>query len=218
MTTIAVKNWEGGSAGEIEVSAALFDVTRNDALVHQVYVALSANERIAIAHTKDRSERAGSGKKPWKQKGTGRARIGSVRAPHWHKGGVAFGPTKDRNFSKGTTKKMRQKAVLIALSEKLRAGKLIVLDTLALSEKKTKHFVTGLEQLSITGRSVFVGTTLEEKSWESVMRNIQKVDTELVENVNVKDLLDKEYFVMSRNGVKIIETRFAEWAERLSAK
>ena len=116
MTKITVKNIAGKDVREIELKDFLFDLPSNDTLLHQVYVAQTSNQRHSIAHTKDRSERAGSGIKPWRQKGTGRARAGAVRSPLWRKGGVTFGPTKDRNWSKDTNQKMRQKAVMIALS------------------------------------------------------------------------------------------------------
>ena len=99
MPKITVKNIAGKDVKEINLKDFIFDVPSNDTLIHQVYVAQAGNARHAIAHTKDRSERAGSGIKPWQQKGTGRARSGSVRSPLWRKGGVTFGPTKDRNFS-----------------------------------------------------------------------------------------------------------------------
>ncbi|MEI9966076.1 MAG: 50S ribosomal protein L4 [Candidatus Moraniibacteriota bacterium] len=110
MPKVTVKNLSGKEVKELTLSDACFGLPSNDVLVHQVYVALSGNRRQAIAHTKDRSERAGSGRKPWRQKGTGRARVGEVRTPVWRKGGVVFGPLSTRNFSKAANRKMRQKA------------------------------------------------------------------------------------------------------------
>lgn len=141
MLKVQVKDIAGKDVKEITLKESVFGLPSNDALLHQVYVILSGNQRTAIAHTKDRSERAGSGRKPWRQKGTGRARVGQVRSPIWRKGGVTFGPTKDRNFSKNSNAKMRQKAVMVALSEKIRSGKFIVLDALSFSDPKTKLFV-----------------------------------------------------------------------------
>src|SRR3989344_4642047 len=156
MLKIAVKNSTGKDVKEVTLPEFIFGLPSNDVLLHQVYVALSGNQRQAIAHTKDRGERAGSGKKPWRQKGTGRARVGSVRSPIWRKGGVTFGPTKERSFSRETNKKMRQKAVLVALSEKARAGKICRLENFQLAEEKTKHFARLLKKLELTAKSLTV--------------------------------------------------------------
>src|SRR3989339_2196997 len=117
---IEVYNLAGKKIEDIEASDAVFGLPGNDELLHQVYVAISANQRQVLAHTKTRGERAGSGKKPWRQKGTGRARVGSVRTPVWKKGGVVFGPRKDRNFSQKINQKMKAQAIRMVLAEKLK--------------------------------------------------------------------------------------------------
>src|SRR3989339_1266964 len=134
----AVHNLEGKKIKDIELANFVFGVEKNDVLLHQVYVAQYANRQQILAHTKDRAERAGSGKKPWKQKGTGRARVGSVRSPIWRKGGIVFGPTKDRNFKKDVPKKMGQKALAVALSSKVRDKEMFLIEDLAMKEAKTK--------------------------------------------------------------------------------
>lgn len=196
---------------ELSLKETLFGLPANDTLLHQVYVALTANTRVAIAHTKDRSERAGSGIKPWRQKGTGRARAGAVRSPLWRKGGVTFGPTKERNFSKNTTAKMRQKAVLIALSEKLRTGKLVVLDGLNYPEQKTKLFAETMTKLGMNGKSLTLSLSTEEFGTTRLSRNIPKVENTLTENLNVKQLLDHEYVLLTEASVGVLEKRFASW-------
>lgn len=211
MPKISVKNTAGKDVKELTLKASIFDVPKNDALLHQIYVALSANQRQAIAHTKDRSERAGSGIKPWRQKGTGRARVGQVRNPIWRKGGVSFGPTKNRNFSKDTNAKMRQKATLIALSEKLRLGKLIVIDEFSYPEKKTKLFAETLGYLGVDGKSFILGLTGEESGIAMMARNISKSDYTLTENLNVMQLLNSEYLILTENSVKRLEERFVKW-------
>ena len=203
---------------ELTLSESVFGVTSNDTLLHQVYVALTANKRVAIAHTKDRGERSGSGIKPWRQKGTGRARAGATRSPLWRKGGVTFGPTKDRNFSKNTTAKMRQKSVMIALSEKVRAGKLVVLDTLSYKEKKTKQFAETLKALQVTGKSLTFALSGDELSFSLMSRNIPRVLHTLAENLNVVQLLDHEYIVMTEAGVQVLEKRFAAWEKNNTTK
>jgi large subunit ribosomal protein L4 len=216
MSKVTVKNIAGADVKELSLKESVFAVPANDTLVHQVYVALTANARVAIAHTKDRGERAGSGIKPWRQKGTGRARAGATRSPLWRKGGVTFGPTKERNFSKNTTAKMRQKAVMIALSEKVRAGKFVVLDALSYSDKKTKLFAETLKTLGVTGKSLTVALDGAELSFSLMSRNIPKVAHTLAENLNVVQLLDHEYVLLTEAGVKVLEKRFAAWDTHLT--
>lgn len=214
MASIAVKNLEGKTIEELTLDASLFDVAKNDALVHQVYVILSGNLRTAIAHTKDRAERAGSGKKPWKQKGTGRARVGSVRSPLWKKGGITHGPTKDRNFVREVSRKMRQKAVLVALSEKLRTGRLVVVDTIAMPEKKTKLFAKALESLTIAPKRVAVSLLGDETKEARVMRNIPKLSVVHHPDLNVKHLLDNEFILMTKAAILDMDRRFASWKKK----
>jgi len=211
MTKITVKNTAGKDVKEIELQDFVFNVPSNNTLLHQIYVAQASNLRSPIAHTKDRGERSGSGIKPWRQKGTGRARAGSAQSPLWRKGGVTFGPTKDRNFSKGTNQKMRQKAVMIALSEKIRSGKMIILDTLSYSEQKTKLFAETLKALGITKRSLLLSLTGEERTVALITRNIPKVENTLTEILNVMQLLDHEYLIITESGIKSLEKRFAVW-------
>ncbi len=211
MSKITVKNLAGKEVETIEVDDRIFNVERNDALVHQVFTVLMGNLRSAIAHTKDRSERAGTGKKPWKQKGTGRARAGSVRSPLWRKGGVTHGPTNARNFYREVSQKMRQKAVLIALSEKLRTGKLIVTDTLTLADKKTKSFDIALDALAINPRKVVVSLMTTEQTEGRAMRNVPTVTLVHNPDLNVLHLVKNEYVLMSKAAVLEIDTRFKSW-------
>lgn len=211
MAKVSVYNTKGTSVGEIELSDKLFALPSNDTLLHQVYVVLSGNLRQVIAHTKNRAERSGSGIKPWKQKGTGRARIGSVRAPHWRKGGVAFGPRNDRNFVRDLNRKMRQKAVLIALSEKIRSGKLLVVENFSFELQKTKHFAEFLSGLQVANRGLLVALDMAEKDTERMSRNVEKVMNTLAVDINVKQLLDKEYCLISKQGIATLEKRFADW-------
>jgi large subunit ribosomal protein L4 len=207
MTKVTVYNLTGKKVEDLELSDAVFGAKENDALLHQVYVAQYANQRKVLAHTKDISERAGSGRKPWAQKGTGRARTGTVRNPIWRKGGVIFGPTKDRNFSKKTNKKMRQKGVIIALSEKVRAKNLVVVDEIKLKDKKTKEFAKALKNLKIKG-NVLIGFAGSEKDWQLYSRNVNKADNILTSNLNVFDLLNHKYLMLSKESVKFLEEKF----------
>jgi len=147
--SIAIKiyNQKAEAVGEMKLSDKVFAVKASQALVHQAMVTQMANQRQVLAHTKDRSEVRGGGKKPWRQKGTGRARAGSIRSPIWKGGGVTFGPTKDRNFSKKINKKMRQKAMLMVLSDRVINNNLVILDKLEMEEYKTKKFDEMLKNL-----------------------------------------------------------------------
>ncbi|OGI21333.1 MAG: 50S ribosomal protein L4 [Candidatus Moranbacteria bacterium RIFCSPHIGHO2_01_FULL_55_24] len=211
MIKVSVKNLKGAEVKELTLKESLFGLPSNDALLHQVYVALQANLRQPIAHTKDRSERRGSGRKPWRQKGTGRARVGEVRSPIWRKGGVVFGPTSERNYSKDANRKMRQKAVMIALADKIREGKCVVVDALAFSEMKTKHFAEAKQTLGMGEKSLVAGLTKEELPVARVIRNIPKADSTLAENLNVLELLNHEFVLLSEASLARLEERFAKW-------
>jgi len=209
MNKISVYNLEGEKLEDMEVSDAIFNIDDNQDLLHQVYTTLSGNRRVATAHTKDRSERAGSGKKPWKQKGTGRARTGSVRNPIWRKGGVIFGPRNDRNFSGKINLKMKQKALKVALSNKVREEKLIIVDTLNLSEKKTRQFNNFLEAIKVSG-TVLAGYTEKEKDNRMVSRNIGTVENCLTRDMNVYSLLNNQYVLMSKDSIQELEAKFGK--------
>jgi large subunit ribosomal protein L4 len=147
MPEIKIYNQKGEAVGDLKLSDKVFGVKVNEALVYQAVVTQMANERQVLAHTKDRSEVRGGGKKPWRQKGTGRARHGSIRSPIWIGGGVTFGPTSARNFSKKINKKMKQKSIFMALSDKVANNNLVILDKLEMDEFKTKAFNEMIENL-----------------------------------------------------------------------
>lgn len=201
---------KGEKKGDIELPESVFGVPSNDTLLHQVYVAVAANLRNPIAHTKDRGDRAGSGKKPWKQKGTGRARAGAVRSPLWRKGGVTFGPTNDRNFSKDTNRKMRQKALRVALSEKFRAEKLRVVDAFVFETKKTKEFASLLDTLGVRPGKALLGFSGSDRDVERMSRNIDRTTNILSANMSAYDLLNHEYLVVTRETVEMLAARFSE--------
>jgi large subunit ribosomal protein L4 len=211
MIQVAVTNLAGKKIKDITLSEAIFGLPSNDVLLHQVYVALAANERQTIAHTKDRSERAGSGRKPWKQKGTGRARVGEVRNPVWRKGGVVFGPRKEEVYGKDTNKKMRQKAVMIALAEKIRGQKLLVVDSLVFAEMKTKLWRDARVALGVDYKSTVLAFGEEEFGNAAVTRNIPKTSNTLAVNLNVSELLNNEYIVVSVAGLDALTKRFSAW-------
>lgn len=207
MIKFPVYNLKGEKVKDIELSEKVFGAKRNDALLHQVFVSQYANLRQVLAHTKDRAERAGSGKKPWKQKGTGRARVGSVRSPIWRKGGIVFGPTKDRNFKKDVPKKMGQKALAVALSGKARDKELFLLDSLVMENAKTKTMNEAIKNLKIKG-SVLVGFTEKEKDAKRASRNLPKTQNTDAKSLNVYDILNHKYLLMSEEGVKLLEAKY----------
>lgn len=208
---VTVTSLQGKKVKDMELPEAIFALPKNDVLVHQVYVALTANERQTIAHTKDRGERAGSGKKPWRQKGTGRARVGEVRNPVWRKGGVVFGPRKDEVYGKETNKKMRQKATMVALSEKIRQEKVVIVETLQFAEMKTKLWSEARKALGIDYKSAVVAFGAEEFAHARVTQNVPKTKNTLAENLNVTELLNNEYAVISVAAVEALINRFKAW-------
>jgi large subunit ribosomal protein L4 len=209
MANISVFNLKGEETGKMELSDDVFGLASNHTLVHQAYVGLVGNVRGVYAHTKTRGEVAGSGKKPWRQKGTGRARVGEVRNPVWRKGGIVFGPRNDRNFQVKVNQKVRRKAVAVVLSDKLREGRLVVVDALDMSEKKTRLFAAALRSLKLENKSLVVGLTRSEKESGRAVRNIPRVTDALTENINVADLLSHQYLLVSKESIKDLEKRLA---------
>jgi len=207
MIKVAVYNSEGKKIEDIELSSEVFGLKKNDELLHQAYVAISSNQRQVLAHAKDRGERAGSGKKPWKQKGTGNARVGSVRTPVWRGGGVVFGPTKDRNFKKEINKKMMKKAILLALSAKARSEEIIILDKMEIAEKKTKKFAEIFNNLKIKG-SALIGFSINEKDLRLYSRNLKKTDNTMTSDLNVFDMMNHKNLVLSKESIKYLEEKY----------
>ena len=197
MLKVEVKDLKGTKQEELELNQDVFGVEIKDELIHQVYVSQASNQRQVIAHTKTRGERMGSGKKPWKQKGTGRARVGTVRNPIWRKGGVVFGPRNDRNFKKKINKKMNQSAIKMVLSGKLKDQELIVLADNNFAEKKTKNAKELLNKLGVKG-SVLWAFDKNELENQKVSRNLEKVDNIFVDQINVYDMLNAKYLILTQ--------------------
>jgi len=207
---VKVYNQEGEKVDEISLPKEIFEVPLNKDLVHQVAVCQMANRRVPIAHTKDRGEVRGGGRKPWAQKGTGRARHGSIRSPIWIGGGVTFGPRKEKKFEKKIPKKMKRKALFMVLSAKAKEGCLIVLENLKLKEPKTKSMVNILDKLPSKNQSSLIALPEVDKNVVLSARNIPKVATIEARNLNVLDLLSFKYLIMPRESIKIIKDTFLE--------
>lgn len=203
---VQVYNQEGKSTSEMELSDAIFKVEPKASVLHQVYHAILANARIPWADTQGRGEVRGGGKKPWKQKGTGRARHGSTRSPIWKGGGVTFGPKSVRTFKQKVNKKMNRKAVAMCLSDKLAQGKLIVLDSFEMSGK-TKDFSKMRTALPGSGKQTLFLTPEKDENMVRAGKNIQKCSVVRAIDVNVVDLLNSQYVVVNKNSIGVLEKR-----------
>ena len=209
---VNIYNQQADLVGNTELETKIFGVKAQADLLHQAIVAQMSNERQVLAHTKDRSEVRGGGKKPWKQKGTGRARAGSSRSPIWIGGGVTFGPTKDRNFSQKINKKMRQKALFMALSDKLANESLVILDKIELPEFKTKQFNSILSAvetkiLKNNRRSALVVNAKDEKVKFSG-RNLKDIKIISPENINILDILKYKNLIITAETLKQISAQY----------
>lgn len=210
---INVYNQAGEVVKDLELAAKIFGIKPSNELLHQAVIAQMANARQVLAHTKDRSEVSGGGKKPWKQKGTGRARVGSSRSPIWIGGGVTFGPTKDRNFKQKINQKMKQKALFMALSDKVVTNSLVVLDNLEFSEYKTKKFnaiLTGLEKnvLKNDRRDILIVNETKDEKARYSGRNLKGVKVINLENINLVDLLNYKNLLLTAKAVEVITSRY----------
>ena len=203
MPKIDVYNIEGKVTKSIDLKEEIFGITPNEAVVHSVLVNYMANQRQGTASTKTRAEVSGGGKKPWKQKGTGRARQGSIRAPQWIKGGIALGP-KPRNYKYRVNKKERQLAVKSVLSSRVLENNLVVLDKIPFTEIKTKNMVKALNDLKIEGKTLIILPEKNEIVQKSA-RNIENVKTILVNTINVYDLLKYTKLILTVDTVKKFE-------------
>ena len=208
MAKVNVYNMSGEAVSEIELSSAVFEITPNVSVMHAVVKAYLANQRQGTQSAKTRSEVSGGGRKPWRQKGTGRARQGSIRAVQWKGGGVAFAP-KPRDYRQSVNKKVRALAMRSALSAKLAHGELIVVDQIALEEYKTKKVVEMLKALNVERKALIV---LPEKNDYLVKSaaNIPGVKTALTNTINVYDILNGGKFVVTVDAIKRIEEVYAK--------
>ena len=207
MPKIDVYDINGKKVKELELNEAVFGIEPNEAVVHSVLVNFLANQRQGTQSTKTRSEVSGGGRKPWRQKGTGRARQGSIRAPQWIKGGIALGP-KPRSYKYTVNKKERQLAVKSVLSSKVLENELVVVDSLPLKDIKTKEMVKALSNLKVEGKALIMLPEKNEKVQKSA-RNIEGVKTTLVETINVYDLLKYNKLVVTEDTVKKLEEVYA---------
>ncbi len=200
---VPVYNTQGEQVSEAELRADIFDVPINQALMHQALVRQMANAHLGTHKTKTRSEVRGGGRKPWRQKGTGRARQGSIRSPQWRGGGTVFGPT-PRSYRQKMPRKMRRQALRSVLSVKAAASQLVLLDTLEMAEPKTKEVMGALRNLGIDSSALILLPQRDEVILRSV-RNLPKVQTLVAQYLNVRDLLKFDYILVPLASLEVIE-------------
>ncbi|MCM1327787.1 MAG: 50S ribosomal protein L4 [Bacteroidales bacterium] len=206
MASVSVFNMEGKEVGTIELSDAVFGAKINEHLVHMAVVQHLANKRQGTQKAKTRSEVSGGGRKPWRQKGTGHARQGSIRAPQWKGGGMVFAPV-PRDYSFKMNKKEKRAALKSVLTDKVQNSNLIVLDELKFDEIKTKNFVKVMNNLNVNNGLVVIADN--DKNVVMSARNVEKVNTALVNTINVYDIMKAKTVVLTKDAVVKIEEVYA---------
>jgi large subunit ribosomal protein L4 len=200
---VPVYNVEGEQVSERELRDDIFAVPINEALMHQALVRQLANARLGTHKTKTRGEIQGGGRKPWRQKGTGRARQGSIRSPQWRGGGTVFGPS-PRDYRQKMPRKMRRQALRSALSVKASESQVVLVDTLAMAEPKTKQMLGTLKNLGIGTSALILLPQRDEEILRSV-RNLPEIRTLVAQYLNVRDLLKFEYILVPLDSLEVIE-------------
>ncbi len=207
MPTAVLYNMQGSKVGDVELSAALFGAEVNKAVLHETVVNYLANQRQGTQSTKTRTEVSGGGAKPFRQKGTGRARQGSTRAPQWIKGGVALGP-KPRDYSYSINKKVKKLAMVSALSAKAADECVMVIDNLTMDEIKTKAIADMLKAMGVDSKALIVTNEMEKNVYLSA-RNIEGVKASYVGMLNVYDVLNHDKFIVAKDAIAKLEEVYA---------
>ncbi|MFH1820547.1 MAG: 50S ribosomal protein L4 [Candidatus Nealsonbacteria bacterium] len=198
----------GKNVGQTLLPKEIFDLKINRDLIHSVMISQTINRRRSTAQAKDRSQVRGGGKKPWRQKGTGRARHGSIRSPLWRGGGVTFGPTTGKVFNQKINKKMKRKAAFMVLSAKAKDNLIVLVDKLKLESPKTKLLSQILKKLPSGEKSVLMILPDMEKSLIRAARNMDKVGTLQAREINTLDLLKFKYIVLLKDSIKVMKETF----------
>ncbi len=205
---VAVRNMAGETVDEVDLRDDVFGIEPNTAVMHQAVVRQQANARVGTHSTKTRSDVAGGGAKPWRQKGTGRARQGSIRSPQWTGGGVAHGPL-PRSYAQRMNRKMRRLALRSALSVKAGANQLVVMDALRMEQPRTKEMTALLDRLSV-GESVLIILAERDANVERSARNLAKVKTIVPSSLSVRDLLTYDYLLADRATMAMVQDWLGE--------
>lgn len=204
MPKVKVYNQEGKAIGEEELKPEIFSVSVVPGLIQQAVEVQLANQRKILAQTKTRGEVRGGGRKPWRQKGTGRARHGSIRSPIWVGGGVTFGPRTERNFKKKINKKAKRKALFMALSDKVNNEHLLILENLELPEIKTKKLTEILKNLPTNQKNLLLAINPEDKNIFQAGRNLPKIKILAANSLNVYDVLKYQYLILTKAGLEMV--------------
>ncbi|UCG35143.1 MAG: 50S ribosomal protein L4 [Candidatus Omnitrophota bacterium] len=212
MSKIGVLNTSGKEVEKIDLDSAVFDGKVNKALMQQAVVTYLANQRMGLASTKTRAEVKGSGRKPWRQKGTGRARVGSIRSPLWRGGGVTFGP-KPRSFRKQFPKRMKALALKSALNAKLKDDQIIIVDGITLKSNKTKDFFGILKKLKVDSQKVRLVVKDMQDNLKLSCRNITNAFVDVAKDLNTYQALDCKKLLLTKEALKEIETRVKKWLQ-----
>ncbi|MDD4289769.1 MAG: 50S ribosomal protein L4 [Patescibacteria group bacterium] len=208
MLKTKIYNLEAKETGELELNEKIFGVKINAPVIQQVVEAHLANRRQVLAHTKQIGEVRGGGKKPWKQKGTGRARQGSIRSPQWKGGAVTFGPTKDRNFVKKVNQKMKQKALFMIFSDRFNEQRLTVLEDLNLTSKKTKDLLNSISKFNLNDKKVLIGIDKVNENILKASKNLKNIKIMPVSSFNVYTLLKFDNLFLTKKAVEKIIKHF----------
>ncbi len=208
MPKVALFNVSGSQVGEIELSDAVFGIEPHSHVMHEAVLMQQASLRAGTHKVKGRSEVRGGGRKPWKQKGTGRARQGSIRAPQWKGGGIVFGPT-PRSYAYKLPKKVRRLAIKSALSSKVIDNQIIVLDQLTMAQPKTKEFYAMLKNLKVDRKALVVSTGAADDNVALSARNIPGIKFVTAEGINVLDLMGHDKLIITKDAVAKVEEVFA---------
>lgn len=206
--TLPIYNQNGEQTGTQELNPAIFDIPIKPELINEAVTAQLANKRVPIAHTKDRGDVRGGGKKPWKQKGTGRARQGSIRSPLWKGGGVTFGPLNTRNFSKKINKKAKRLALCMCLTDKTKHQNIKILNALELPEIKTKQITLIFKQLNIQNKKIMIALSGYNTQTVLSARNIPRVSLTAANSLNIIDILQNDIILTTVAGIETIEKTY----------
>jgi large subunit ribosomal protein L4 len=209
MAEVKLYTWEGKEVGTLPVTDNLFAIEPKTAVIHQAILAQEANSRVALAHTKDRSEVRGGGKKPWKQKGTGRARHGSSRSPIWVGGGVAHGPRNDRNFSVKLNKKTRRTALAMVLTDKLHDNAFVAVQDFNIPDAKTKFAAQMRKALPGASKSTLVILTTADSVMQRALKNLPKTQSIYAHSLNVRDLAKYNNVIASQAAIDVMTDTFS---------
>lgn len=207
---VKVYNLEGKETGEMNLSDSIFGVKIKQEVVHEVFVAQTNNQREPWADTKNKGEVRGGGKKPWAQKGTGRARHGSIRSPIWKGGGVTFGPLSVRNYKTKTNKKTKRLALKMCLSDRVKNNALVIVEDFNFAEPKTKLFVNFIKVLPVKAKSFLLLTPGKNDLVLRITKNLKSIKTVRAEDISVMDLLSKSVVLTSKAGIETIEKVFSK--------